>query len=396
MRPHNKAIIPVLTAAMILTAALAASAAELTMPDRIVLTNKGQITGIRVMSAEVDGVTYKKFDGRGDAKTVPADSVDEISWGDAGEFRRVISLYDRNKVKEALELLRKLPETGPRAFWYAPYRELILGKCLYRMRKYDEALPHFDVVIKRYPRSLYAPSAIEGLARSYGKKRDVKLAAEAYAMLDPTNSYASPGSPEPYGKMLQWRGREEMAKLFVKLDGRAEEASKIYAGLAKGASAVLAKPPAELKAHLSAIRAIHQRALMGGVDALEKAGKLKQARELIESISEQITDKSVRVGMYARLGDLLAAEAEEAPEGARKSLRKKALLAYMRVYILYPGREAQRSRCMLGAAIASRQLGSPDDNIRAVKLCKAIMAEHPRSKEAKEVPKLLQELGVKE
>ena len=395
MRRHTKAIIPALAAAMVLTVALTAGAATLTMPDRIVLEDKTQITGVRIFRADVDGIEYQKFDGRGDRKTVPVSNVNEISWGDAGDFRRVMSLYKRARLREALELLRSLPEIGPRAFWYAPLRQLMIGKCLYRMRKYDEAVTHFETVVKQHARSYYVLTAIEGLARSYGKKRDLKRAAEAYAKLDPGNSYASPGSPEPYGKMLQWKGREQMAKLFVQLEGRAEEASKIFAGLAAGTSGVLDKPPAELKPHLKTIAAIYQRALLGSVDALIKAGKQEQARKLIEKISEQITKKSVRVGMYARLGDLLAAEAAKAPDAAKKSLRKKALLAYMRVYILYPGGKAQRARCMLGAAIASRQLGSPDDNRRALRLCKAIVAEHPGSEEAPQAETLLQTLGVK-
>lgn len=395
MRPHSKAIIPVLAAAMTLTAALAASAATLAMPDRIVRTDNGQITGIRVLSAEIDGVVYQKFRGSGDTKTISAHNVKEIHWGDAGAFRRAEADYDKGRVKAALELFRKLPKTGPRAFWYAPRLELMIGKCLYRMKQYDEALSHFQTVVKDHARSLYVLKAIEGAALSLAKNGNLKLAAEAYAKFDPRNNYASPGSPEPYGKMLQWHGREQMAKLLAQLDGMAEEASKIYAGLAKGTGGVLAKPPAELKANVREISAIYQRALVGSVDALEKVGKPEQAIKLIEKISEQITEKSVRVGMYARLGDLLARQAAKAPDDDKNSLRKKALLAYMRVYILYPGLKAQRVRCMLGAAIASHQLGTPDDNGRAVKLCKAIIAEQPESEEAKQATTLLLQLGAR-
>ena len=126
-----------------------------------------------------------------------------------------------------------------------------------------------------------------------------------------------------------------------------------------------------------------------------KAKKYGEARTLIERISSDIKDRSARVELYAVLGDLLVKETAKAAGDKKKSLRKKALLAYMRVYILYPDQKAQRVRCMLGAAVASRQLGTRDDNRRAVKLCKAIIAEDPESEEAKQALTLLQGLGVK-
>jgi hypothetical protein len=50
---------------------------------------------------------------------------------------------------------------------------------------------------------------------------------------------------------------------------------------------------------------------------------------------------------------------------------------------------------MLAAAVTSLQLGSPDDNRRAVRLCDAIVTDYPKSAEAQEALKLRQELGVK-
>ena len=394
MRLHSKVIVPALTAAMLLTAALTASAAAPAMPDRIERTDKAQITGIRVISAQVNVVEYEKFDGRGGVKTLRSSDIKEIHWGDAGAFRRPMAVYPK-RPKAALALFLKLPKTGPRAFWYAPRLELMIGKCLYRLKKYDEALPHFQTIIKDHARSYYVLKAIEGEARCHERKRDFEQAAKAYERFDPRSNYESHVLPEPYGKMLQWRGREEMAKIFLKLDGKAGDASRIYAGLAKGTSAAIAKLPAELKAHVAEIHAIHQRALVGSVNALVKAGKADQARKMIEKISMHITDKSARVDMYVLLGGLLEKEAAKAPEEKKKSLRKKALLAYMRVYILYPGQKAQRAKCMLAAAIASHQLGSPDDNRRAVKLCDAITTDYPGSAEAKEASRLLQGLGIR-
>jgi hypothetical protein len=394
---HNKTIILlVLVAAMAVTAAPAANAANAPMmPDRIVRSDNNQITGIRVLRAEVARVVYKRFDGRGGVLTIPASNVKEIHWGDSGAFRRALAAYAKNDIKNALAILLELPKNGPREFWYGPYRSLMIGKCHYRLKAYDKALPVFAKITRQYGNSFYLLKAIEGKALAYTRKGAIEQAAKAYAEFDPRGSYASPGSPEPYGKLWQWRGREGMAKAYAELEKKAA-AGEIYAGLAKGTGAALAKLPAALKGDKAEITGIYQRALVGSVNALLKAGKTDAALKQIEDVSEQITDRSARVNMYAVVGTALAAKAAKAPDDQKKALQKKALLAYMRVYILYPDQKAQRVKCMLGAAIVSRLLGAPDDNRRAIKLCQAIIAEHPNSPEAKQqAPRLLQELGVR-
>ena len=398
MGGHSKTILlPVLVAAMAVTAALAANAANVpAMPDRIVRSDNNQITGIRVLRAEVARVVYKRFDGRGGVLTIPSSNVKEIHWGDSGAFRRALAAYAKNDIKNALAILLELPKTGPREFWYGPYRSLMIGKCHYRLRAYDKALPVFEKITRQYGNSFYLLKAIEGKALAYTRKGAIEQAAKAYAEFDPRGSYASPGSPEPYGKLWQWRGREGMAKAYAEREKKAAEAGEIYAGLAKGTGAALAKLPAALKGDKAEITGIYQRALVGSVKALLKAGKFDAALKQIEAVSEQITDRSARVEMYAVVGTALADKAAKAPDDQKKTLQKKALLAYMRVYILYPDQKAQRVKCMLGAAIASRLLGAPDDNRRAIKLCQAIIAEHPNSPEAKQqAPRLLQELGVR-
>jgi len=392
----HKRMAAALVAAMTALAAAAANAADMpVMPDRIILVGEGQITSIKIISADVKGIAYKRFDGRGEIKTVLAVKVKEISWGDAGEFRRALALYKRPDPPAALKVLRGLPAAGPRAFWYGPYRHLLIGECLYRMKKYEDAIPEFRIVTRQHSRSFYVLKAIEGVALSYKALGKPALAAKAYAEFDPRSAYGVADSPNPYGKMWQWRGRLGMADAYVGAPGKAAEAGKIYAGLARGTGAALAKLAPELKAAEPEIRRIHQQALVGAGNALMKAGKFGDAIKWVEAVQDRIKDKAARVGMYAMLGELLAGKAEKVAETEKKLVRKKALIAYMRVYILYPGHKAERLKAMFGAATMSRLLGTPEDNRRAARLCQEIVAQFPSSGEARRARLMLQALGIK-
>ncbi|MFH1730600.1 MAG: hypothetical protein ABIF82_02985 [Planctomycetota bacterium] len=395
MCKHNRMAAAFL-AAMTILAAAAVNAADMpVMPDRIILVGEAQITNIKIISADVSGITYRRFDDKGDTTTVPAVKVEEISWGDAGEFRRALALYKKPDPPGALKALRELPATGPRAFWYGPYRHLLIGECLYLTKKYEDAIPEFRIVTRQHSRSFYALKAIEGAALSYKALGKPTLAAQAYAEFDPHGAYGVAGSPDPYGKMWQWRGRLGMADAYADVPGKAEEAGKIYAGLVRGTGAALAKLAPELKADEPEIRRIQQLALVGAPKALMKAEKFDEAIKSVESVQDRIQDKAARVGMYAMLGELLAGKAEKAAENEKGLARKKALLAYMRVYILYPGHKAERLKAMLGAATMSRLLGTPEDNRRAVRLCQEIVAEFPNSDEARRAKLMLQTLGIK-
>jgi len=367
------------------------------MPDRIVLKSDANITGIRVTRANVDGITYKRLDGTGPTKTLSPAEVKEISWGDAGQFRRGMAMYNRATpdLEGALRLFRSLPASGPRDYWYGPLRRLMIGKCLYRLKRYDDAIPFFQDVERKYSQSMYVITAIQGLARCHNAKKDYKKAADAYAKFDPRGTYNRAGDPKPYGKMWQWRGREGMAQAYAKIAARASDAGKIYAGLVKGTGAALAKLPADLKADTKEIRGINQRALVGLVDVLKNAKKYDEAARQIEQIITKIDDPSARAKMYATLGEIRSRQAEKAPDAQKTLLRKKALIAYMRVYILYPDNKAERRKAMLGAAVVSRLLNTPDDARRAKRLCRELKAEFPGTDEGTQASRILQLMGAR-
>jgi len=373
-----------------------AAAADLMLPDRIILTTGDQVSGVKVTYADVTGVTYVKFPDGEESTKLAVSQIAEISWGDTpGDFRRALSDFRKGEWKAALDNLANTPETGPRVFWYEPYRQLLWGQCLLEQGKYAEALPKFTDVMRRHSRSLYFLEAVESSARAQMELGHYKDVAETYARLDPTNSYDRVDSPEPYGKLWQLRGRIGAADALVRVPGRAGEAAGIYAKLAEVAKAILQEPPAGLKHAQSEIAVIRQRALIGKAEVLKSSGKVAEAIAYIDSISDEITDDRARVGMYMTRGNIGMQVAEKAPADQQALMYKQVMLAYMRVYILYPQFKNVRPRAMLGAAGAFVKMNTPLDKGYAIRICKEVVTEYPESDEAKEASRMLEGWGVK-
>ena len=164
MRNQVKRIGLLAATAALLLAAMASAANAQDYPDGILLKSGQRYAGIRILRADIDGIVYERFGGTGDEKTIPASDVEDISWGDGGHFRRAMEVYEDGDLERALEMFRDLPETGPRDFWYGPYRALMIGKCLYRMKQYAASVPVFQSVSENYPRSFYVVKAIQGEA----------------------------------------------------------------------------------------------------------------------------------------------------------------------------------------------------------------------------------------
>ncbi len=366
-------------------------------PDRIVPWSGQQITGITITSAEVTGVTYSKFSGGGPTRRMLAEEIKEISWGDApANFKRALKAYEEQDYEQARRYLEKPTDREPRAFWYEPYKEILQGNCLLKLHKYRSSLPRFDAAIRHHPQSFYVLGAIQGKAQAHLALKQYDSAADTYQKLDPNNLYQNVGSPEPYGKLRQLRGRQGMAEAYVNIQEKRAQAAKLYDGLVKVTKAILADPPAKLKGSVQEIKRIHQESLIGKADVLLKSGKADEAREWLNSASPSITNNAARVRMYMTLAKLFNAAAEkQSSEKEKKVKYKKALLAYMRVYLLYPEQKAVCPRAMLGAAMTSHLLGSPRDNSRAVRIGKALRARFPDTPSAKEVVSLLEGLGVK-
>lgn len=375
--------------------AAGASVAMEALPDRIV-TTATTISGIKVTAANSASVTYTKFEG-GAPSQIEFSKVVEISWGDTPpDIRRALQEYRGGNYAGALQQVLRSPEAGPREFWYAPFRLLLHGQCLLNLHKPGEALPKFDQVLRGYPQSFYAIEAIQGKGECHLAAKEFDKAGEAFALLDPKGLYDSLTAAEPYGKLWQLRGRLRLAEAYAQVPEKVAEAAKTYDRLAEVTESLVTSTPAELKGVVGELTSMYQRALLGSVEVLLGAGKLDEAQEKVEEVGGKITEKPVRLKLYMTLGNLLAKAAEKAADEKDKKVKyKEALLAYMRVYILYPEQKAERPRAMMGAATVSQLLGSKEDRERAGTLYKAIIAEFPESPEAKEAPRRLETLGMK-
>lgn len=362
-------------------------------PDRIIPYTGAAISDINVTAADATVVKYKPVAGGAESE-IPAAAVKEIGWGDGGQFRLAVSHFNAERYSAALDVIKRCPDTGPREFWYGPYKPILEGMCLVRLKRYAEALPLLDKAITAYPNSFYVIPAIEHSAEAHRALGQFEKAAEVFAKLDPKGNYANLAATEPYGKLWQLRGRIGAAESLVQVPGKQAEAGTVYGALASVCERILAEPPAALRGVLPEIQDIHQRSLVGRAQVLLKGGRLKEAKEWIDEIGNKITSATGRTVLFLALGDLLMEDAKSAPDADKKLRYKEALLAYMRVYIVYPDQKEQARRALLGAGKASQLLDTREDRLRATRLYRELWAEYRGTEEANEARKLLGVLGV--
>lgn len=362
-------------------------------PDRIIPHTGPAIADITVVAAEATVVRYRPAAGGAESQ-IPAAAVKEISWGDGGPFRQAVSHFSAERYSAALDAIRRCPERGPREFWYGPYKPILEGMSLVRLKRYAEAVPVLEKAIAAYPNSFYVISAIEHSAEAYRALGEFDKAAQAFAKLDPKGTYTDITATEPYGKLWQLRGRIGVADSLMHVPGKEAEAGTVYSGLASVCQRILSEQPASLKGSLPEIQDIHQRALVGRAQVLLKLGNLKEAREWLDGIVNKVANPAARTVLLLTLGDLLLADAKNASDADKKLRYKEALLAYMRVYIVYPDQKEQVRRALLGAGRASQLLDTREDRLRAIRLYRELCSEHRGSEECNEARKLLGTLGV--
>jgi tetratricopeptide (TPR) repeat protein len=376
-----------------------AAAAQQKYADRIIPYSGRGVSGVKILSADFKTVTYVRFYGEpGPKREVAADTIKEISWGDAPpEVRIAVSEMNKGNYDKALERLDKAPASGPRAFYYEPYLRVLQGRCLMELNRPAEAAARFGAAVKAKKNSFYVLPAIRGKARAHMLLKEYEKAAEAYGQLDPNDHYRTLGATDPYGQLWQLRGRLGLAQAYARTAEKVRQAGETLKGLVTVCEEILAKQPEDLKAALPEVRTIHQTALVGRAEVLLAAGELGQAREWINSISGKISDKAARLSLYVTLGQVSMEAAKKALQANQKDTMKRrykeALLAFMRVYILYPDQKAERIKAMMGAATASELLGSADDKRRAKRLYREVKEEFSNTPEAKEASQRLEALG---
>jgi tetratricopeptide (TPR) repeat protein len=370
-----------LVAALVLAVAVAAQAQ--TLPDRIVRTgDRPQITNIRIKTADLDGVVYQKFPGQGAEQKIALGDIEDISWGDMpGDLRRIDVFVRDGKYKEALPLFARLPEKISRDFWYQPYRHLQHGRCLIETKQYADAVPKFDVVINRHAQSMYLLDAIQGKAKALLAMGDYAKVPDVVRRL------------EAFGPLWKLRSQVQAAEAHVRTPGQVGEAARLYKTIVDTAEKMIDNP-GDLSGSLDEIRRLHQSALVGRANVLIQQGQADEAQRWINSVSDKVTDPAARTSLYMALGDLAMADAKKEADAARKKLRyKEALLAYMRVYILYPGQTEVMPKALLQAGTASMLLDTAADKARARQLFRKLTQDFPKSPEAKAATPHLQSLG---
>jgi tetratricopeptide (TPR) repeat protein len=387
--------------------ALMASApvlAQMALPDRIVLHGGQRYTGIKIKSANVDTITFTRFDGTGPERSVDASKVEELSWGDSpGDFRRAVADAKAGNHERALENLARCPAEGPRGFWYQPYRSLLEAQCLVETSQPAKALPKLETVVQRYRTSYYVLDAIQLKATVHTKLGQYDKAAETSLRLDPQGSFDKIGANKPYGKLRQLQGVAGAIESYVKAPGKQSQAAALLPRLVKVTGEIAANPPDDLTAALPEIRAIQQRAIVMQADLLVSSNQLDAARTWINNNAGRVQDRSARLRLFMTLGDMAmkSAGASGVARDRKASLYTQAVLAYMRVYVLYPDIKELRGRAMFGAATASEQIAvlrkdmkkPSGDKARAKRLYKEVLRAYPETEMAKQSKRRLEALG---
>lgn len=368
------------------------------LPDRIVPTSGPTLSGVKILSATIDTIKYNtKFWGGGRDRSMPAAQVKELGWGDSpAAFRVALADYNRKNYGKALPRLEKLPASAARDFWYVPYKNVLHGNCLLRLGKHAEALPKFKVVVDKHSDSFYVLEAILGKAKCHEALQQYEEAGQAYAKLDPNGVYQDPDKNKPYGKLWQLRGRLGMAQSYAKVKAKRGAAAAVLSGLAKVTALLLADTPKALVGAVDEIKSINQNASVGKAQVLLGEGKVTEASDWIASIAHKVSDPSARVQLFMMLGDIAMKAADGAADQEDKKLKyKQALLAYMRVYIVYSEAKEVRPRAMYLAGQAYERQGTAEARNAAARLYRELRKSFPDSEWAKKARTALEALGRK-
>jgi len=137
---------------------------------------KGPAVSLSGASAPPPQVQTRPGDSRSPASDVPPET--ELS-GTAKAYYDAVSLISQEKYPQAYVELKKIADTEGDPEWIA--RSLYeMGRCLFFINKYNEAIKHFTTMLTKYPRHPSLRDAIFYIGQSYEKNGGKEQAAAFY------------------------------------------------------------------------------------------------------------------------------------------------------------------------------------------------------------------------
>jgi len=327
-------------------------AAEKPVRDTVLLRGKKPVLGVILR----DGWDIVAMDTSGDGaadQNFPAQDVASITYGDTPDaYRQAMFLFRAYRYAEALALFEKASKDAtPRAFWFKPAVAYHLAECRRRISPEDkdaltELAKVFTTIAEQHAESRMAPAAVYSLGRCHLALGNDRSADAAFSKLLEQGKYAPP-----------W---PQVAKL-----GRARllSAEKKYDDAIALCREVRAKAPTLLDKDDAA------EAVATLTDILTAAARYDEARRIHMDRARKADEKDVRTKAlaYNAIGDICMAE----------NKTDDALLAYLRVRVLYFQDKQQLPRALFGAAACFKILKKPAQAHSIIALLKKDYPKNP-------------------
>ena len=320
--------------------------------DTIALKDGRRISRVTVLSDGYKTVEIDRdADGQAD-ETFKASEVTEISYGDAPKsFLLGVSSFNMAQYAKAVEQLeRALTEEDVRAFWLQQQANYMIGESRRRMAEGDaaelaKAREAFGRVAIRTPEGRMAPAAIRGTGLCHleeGNTDDARFEFEKLA------------DSEEYGEEWTLRGKLLLARV-KSAEGKHEEAMTLCRQAIDGCQTK------ERKDLLLEAKFSHGELLV----AMKRYDEAFKAFGQIAAEAHE-TDFSTRARAGNGIGDALL--------GADRT--REALLAYLRVRVLYFQNREELPHALYGAARCFTLLRKANEARELVALLKK---QYPKS-----------------
>ena len=320
--------------------------------DEVVLKTGRGVPGLTVLSETYESVEVDR-DGDGKAdEPFPAEKVANVKYGDAPvAFRRAEISLKQGRYAEAAEMFQKaLGEKNVRAFWLKQHANYLIGECLRRQGENDAALlptarKAYERVISEMPKGRLVPQAIRGAGLCLLREGRTDDARSWFEKLK---------EDYKFGEAWALRGMLLLAHANS-LAGSHDEAL------------VLCKEVLD-DSGLPKYEDLRKDALLTRAALLIAAGKYKEGHEAFTKIARTAAERDVetKAQAYNGIGDGLL--------GVNRV--KEALLAYLRVRVLYFKAQEELPHALYGAARCFTVLRKANE---ARELVTRLQKEYPKS-----------------
>jgi tetratricopeptide (TPR) repeat protein len=320
--------------------------------DVVVLEDGRVVSGVTVLHARCDKVEVDR-DGNGEPdESIAADIVAEIRYDDVPlAFRQGTSYFEAGRYKDAaVQFEKALGEKDVRSFWLLPDARYMIGECYRRAAGQDQsalvnARHAFQTVLTDSPRERMVPFAVRGLGLCMLAQGEIKAAEAEFQKLLDEGKYGVGWRLRGQLAMAQVRSRQKKHDEAVALCEETIAACKRDKRLGTLAEAVSVQ-----------------------ADVLMAAGQFDKVREIHLETVRAAGDRDIRTKAraYNAIGDSYLAQNQA----------DNALLAYLRVRVLYFEDREELPRALYGAA---RCFAILNRNEEAQDLLRLLEEEHPAS-----------------